>query len=81
MASKQEAPPYRPDTQGLGETPTIALDVPLCAVFAFLYLIGGVMHMSLFVRNKKAGRKFVFSGMMFAIQSILPESRLEHERI
>lgn len=40
-------------------------DVPVSAVFLVLFLIAGITNQTLFIRNKKAGHKFVFNGAMF----------------
>ncbi|CAI7570377.1 unnamed protein product [Penicillium bialowiezense] len=57
--------PYMPKTAGMGLRPTITLDVPICAVFLALFLIGAVCHMTLFRRNLARGHKFIPSAMTF----------------
>lgn len=54
-----------PKTAGMGLRPTITLDVPICAVFLALFLIGAVCHMTLFRRNLARGHKFIPSAMTF----------------
>ncbi|CAG8179252.1 unnamed protein product [Penicillium olsonii] len=57
--------PYMPKTAGMGLRPTIALDVPICAVFLALFLTGAVCHMTLFRRNLARGHKFIPSAVTF----------------
>ena len=60
-------PPYPPQTQSLGTPPTPIPDVPVSVVFLALFLITGLLHMRLFVSNKKSEHKFVFSMAMFSM--------------
>lgn len=48
-----------------GGIPTILPDVPVDAVFIFLFAILAPSHMALFLRNKSQGRLFVFNAMTF----------------
>lgn len=57
--------PYAPTAASLGGVPTIAVDVPVTAVFLVLFLTGAISHMTIFQLNKRHGHKFVMSGMMF----------------
>ena len=43
----------------------MGLDVPICAVFLAIYILGAVSHMSIYVVNRKRSHKFIISGMMF----------------
>ncbi|KAI9839731.1 MAG: hypothetical protein M1838_004270 [Thelocarpon superellum] len=65
MMKAPPGPPYAPTTAALGGTPTVALDVPITAVFLALYLLGAATHMTIFQLNKRKGHKFIISGMMF----------------
>lgn len=58
-------PPYPATTAGLGGLPTIGVDVPICAVFLVLFMIGAASHMTIFQFNRARGHKFVLSAMMF----------------
>ena len=58
-------PPYAPTTAGLGGLATVDLDVPITAVFLFLFLLGGIAHMTIFQLNRRRGHKFLMSGAMF----------------
>lgn len=49
----------------VGGVPTVAVDVPISAVFVALYLGGAVCHMTLFRRNLAKGHKFLPSGVTF----------------
>ena len=57
--------PYPPTTASLGGLPTVGVDVPLCAVFLVLYIIGAVSHMTILQVNLRRGHKFVISGLLF----------------
>lgn len=57
--------PYPPTTASLGGLPTVGVDVPLCAVFLVLYIIGAVSHMTILQVNLRRGHKFIISGMLF----------------
>ena len=59
------SPPYPPTTASLGGSPTVALDVPVCAVFLALFICGAVSHMTILQVNLRRGHKFLISGMMF----------------
>lgn len=48
-----------------GGIPDIHTDVPISAVFLFLFMCGAAIHMTLFQTNNKKGHKFVLSGMTF----------------
>ncbi|MCJ1479679.1 hypothetical protein MMC13_008365 [Lambiella insularis] len=58
-------PPYPSTNAALGGLPTIALDVPITAVFMFLYLCGAASHMTIFQVNRRRGHKFLMSAAMF----------------
>lgn len=58
-------PPYASRSAAIGGIPTIGVDVPLCAVFLALFLGAAVAHMTIFQMNKKKGRKFILSALMF----------------
>ena len=58
-------PPYPATTAALGGLPTIGVDVPICAVFLFLFLLGAISHMTILQVNMKRGHKFIISGMIF----------------
>lgn len=45
--------------------PTIDLDVPICAVMLFVYLIAAATHMVIFQVNRKRDHKFIFSALIF----------------
>lgn len=70
MASKVQAttlpgPPYPPQIQGLGGTPSILPDIPVNAVFLLLFAATGAAHMTLFKYNQKHGKKFIVNPMTF----------------
>jgi Protein of unknown function (DUF3112) len=48
-----------------GGVPTLGIDVPIAAVFLLLFIGSAVGHMTIFKINKKKGRKFVMSALMF----------------
>ncbi|KAI4202912.1 MAG: hypothetical protein LQ346_001885 [Caloplaca aetnensis] len=57
--------PYPPKTAGLGGIPTVHTDVPITAVFLFLFICCAVAHMTILQLNNKRGHKFLMSGMTF----------------
>lgn len=60
-----EGPPYPAKTAGLGGVPNAHLDIPVTAVFIFLFLLGGAGHMTTLQLNLRRGHKFPLSGAMF----------------
>ncbi len=65
MSEMPKHPPYAATTASLGGLPTVGVDVPICAVFMVLFIIGAASHMTIFQINKRRGHTFVMSGMMF----------------
>ncbi|KAI5842955.1 hypothetical protein DFP73DRAFT_552826 [Morchella snyderi] len=63
MASK--GPPYAPTAAGFGGRPDTKIDVGVSALFIALFGIFGILHMSIFRRNKAAGHFFIFNGVCF----------------
>ena len=57
--------PYAPPVASLGGLPTIHTDVPITAVFLFLFILGAVGHMTILQINQRRGHKFLMSGVMF----------------
>ena len=57
--------PYPSQVAGLGGLPTILPDVPICAVFLTLYLIGAASHMTILQVNLRRSHKFIMSGLLF----------------
>ena len=58
-------PPYAPKTAAIGGLPTVSVDVPICAVFLFLFAIGAAGHMTILQLNMRKGHKFLMSGLLF----------------
>jgi hypothetical protein len=58
-------PPYLPNAAALGGVPSVSLDVPVAAVFLFLFLIGAISHMTILQINQRRGHKFILSGLLF----------------
>ncbi|KAK3062192.1 hypothetical protein LTS18_004631, partial [Coniosporium uncinatum] len=58
-------PPYPPSEAALGGTPSIIPDVPITAVFLFLFTTGAAMHMTIFQLNKKRAHKFLMTLLVF----------------
>lgn len=54
-------PPYASQMAILGGQPTVAVDVPICAVFIALYLASALTNFTLLRRNQAAGHKFPIS--------------------
>jgi hypothetical protein len=58
-------PPYPPETQSLGGVPSIIPDVPISAALLFIFIAGAVCHVGIFKLNRKRGKKFILSMMVF----------------
>ena len=65
QASPPQHAPYPPTHAALGLTPTVNVDVPITAVFLFLFILGAISHMTIFQLNQRRGHKFIMSGMLF----------------
>ncbi|OTB03815.1 hypothetical protein M426DRAFT_321316 [Hypoxylon sp. CI-4A] len=68
MSQQQQqnsSPPYASTTAAVGGLPTIIPDVPLSAVFIFLYMGFAVINMTIFQVNKRRGHKFIPSAALF----------------
>lgn len=57
--------PYPSTEAGLGGLPTIIPDIPVCAVFIFLYICFAATNMTIFQLNRRKRHKFVLSAMLF----------------
>jgi hypothetical protein len=57
--------PYPPNTAAVGGLPTIDQDVPPLVVFLVLYLIGAILNIITFRRNRNIGHKFFISIFIF----------------
>ncbi|KAF2838891.1 hypothetical protein M501DRAFT_1004730 [Patellaria atrata CBS 101060] len=64
MSTPRQAP-YVPTTWALGGRPKTGVDVPVTAVFLALFIIGAVVHMTIFQKNNRQGHKFIFSVLLF----------------
>ncbi|KAI1168495.1 hypothetical protein F5B18DRAFT_658749 [Nemania serpens] len=60
-------PPYASTAAVVGGVPTVATDVPVAAVLLALFVASAAAHMTVLQLNKRAGLKFLFSGMLFAL--------------
>lgn len=58
-------PPYLPQVATLGGVANVHTDIPVTAVFLFLFVLGAIGHMTIFQINQRRGHKFIMSGMMF----------------
>ena len=65
MSEQTLHPPYPATTAALGGLPTTGVDVPICAVFLALYIIGAASHMTILQINQRRGHRFIISGMLF----------------
>ncbi|KAI0915071.1 hypothetical protein F4823DRAFT_630159 [Ustulina deusta] len=54
-------------TAVVGGVPTVGTDVPVAAVLLALFAASAAAHMTILQLNKRAGLKFLFSGMLFAL--------------
>ncbi|KAF2708794.1 hypothetical protein K504DRAFT_534372 [Pleomassaria siparia CBS 279.74] len=68
-----QSPPYRPTIWALGGQAEAKVDIPITAVFLILFIVGAIIHMSIFQRNNKRGHKFVFSILLcgFCISGVM----------
>ncbi|KAI1185047.1 hypothetical protein F5B17DRAFT_432955 [Nemania serpens] len=60
-------PPYASTAAVVGGVPTVKTDVPVAAVLLALFVASAAAHMTVLQLNKRAGLKFLFSGMLFAL--------------
>ena len=60
-----QGPPYPPTVAGLGGTPAVLPDVPVSAVFMALFACTAVINMTILIRNRRRGHKFMISMGMF----------------
>ena len=65
LLKDNSSPPYAPAVWQYGGIPSVVPDVILCALYLVAYLAAGITHHAVFIKNKKAGRKFVMSAMSF----------------
>jgi Protein of unknown function (DUF3112) len=65
QGSRPPGPPYPQQGALSGGTPTLGVDVPISAVFLLLFIGSAVGHMTIFQMNKRKGRKFIMSALMF----------------
>lgn len=61
----EKGPPYLPQVWSLGGRPSEKTDIPVTAVFLFLFIAGAVAHMAIFQLNRRRGHKFLMSAIMF----------------
>ena len=59
--------PYAPQTWSLGGHPSKSVDIPITAVFLFLFIVGAATHMTILQLNLKRGHKFLFNGVIFGM--------------
>lgn len=57
--------PYPPRVAAVGGRPNTSVDVPVSAVFLFLFVVGAATHMTIFQLNNRKGHKFIMSAMTF----------------
>jgi hypothetical protein len=57
--------PYPPRNAAVGGRPNIGVDVPVSAVFLFLFIVGAATHMTIFQLNRRKGHKFIMSALTF----------------
>lgn len=65
LTTSQTSGPYRPTTWSLGGRNSKKVDVPITSVFLVLYIIGAVIHMTIFQLNRRKGHKFLFNAVLF----------------
>jgi hypothetical protein len=60
-AIQRRGGPYPSKIAGLGGAPTVGIDIPICAVFIFLFICFGATNSTIFQRNRRRNHKFVLS--------------------
>ncbi|KAF4126803.1 Protein of unknown function (DUF3112) [Geosmithia morbida] len=65
MSSSPSGPPYAPKIPQSGLTPTVSVDVPICAVLVAMFVCGAVANMTILQVNLRRGHKFIPSGALF----------------
>ncbi|KAK4141068.1 uncharacterized protein C8A04DRAFT_39396 [Dichotomopilus funicola] len=64
-APPQTSGPYPPTTAILGLVPSPIPDIPICLALAVLFVIGAVINMTIYQRNRKKSYKFIFPIFIF----------------
>ncbi|KAH6635136.1 hypothetical protein B0J18DRAFT_38994 [Chaetomium sp. MPI-SDFR-AT-0129] len=64
-APPQTSGPYPPTTAILGLVPSPIPDIPICLALAVLFVIGAVINMTIYQRNRKESYKFIFPIFIF----------------
>ncbi|OQO01526.1 hypothetical protein B0A48_12561 [Cryoendolithus antarcticus] len=59
-----QGPPYAPDTASVGGVPSKTLDVPVTAVFLFIYVCLAATNITIFRLNRRRNHKFIISGLL-----------------
>ncbi|KAI0811631.1 hypothetical protein GGR55DRAFT_79690 [Xylaria sp. FL0064] len=67
LSPAQHGPPYGMSTAVVGGVPTLQTDIPISAVLLALFACSAAAHMTILQLNKRAGLKFLFSGMLFVL--------------
>ncbi|KAF3014463.1 hypothetical protein E8E14_009472 [Neopestalotiopsis sp. 37M] len=49
----------------VGGLPTTSVDTPICAVFLVFYLSGAILHLRIFIQNRRRSHKFLITWMLF----------------
>lgn len=57
--------PYPPRFAAVGGKPNVDVDVPISAVFLFLFIVGAATHMTILQLNTRKGHKYIMSGLTF----------------
>jgi len=65
QAPVEKGPPYPPQAWSLGGIPSKKTDIPISAVFLFLFIVGAATHMTIFQLNRRRGHKFRMSMIVF----------------
>lgn len=61
QALRRRGGPYPSNSAGIGGLPTVNTDVPICAVFIFLYICFGATNLIISRRNSRRGHKFLLT--------------------
>ncbi|OQO08190.1 hypothetical protein B0A48_06984 [Cryoendolithus antarcticus] len=63
-SSFPQRPPYAQDTASVGGVPNKTLDVPVTAVFLFVYFCLAATNITIFRLNQRRNHKFIISGLL-----------------
>ncbi|KAF2121478.1 hypothetical protein BDV96DRAFT_564324 [Lophiotrema nucula] len=64
-STQNQGPPWAPFVWALGGIPEKNVDIPITAVFLFLFIVGAAIHMTIFQLNRRRRHKFLPNALLF----------------